>query len=113
MFLTYKQNINNKLYAQSFLEVRIYSEEYRIGAPITIVLDGNRWNDGRITLVKKKPASDLDEIECLLAFGIGKEETLRLLAKIYGTQMPQHLLMSILVISQTERKQVKQEKLFS
>jgi hypothetical protein len=100
MDLTYQKNINGKLYQYSFLEVRLYNENYKDRMLLTILLDGKRWGTGIVKQHVKKFAMQLTESECLLAFNLSHVETIKMLGRIYKTSMPNQLMLSVFIVEQ-------------
>lgn len=102
MQLIYKQNPNYKLYAGTFIEIRQSGIEQRQYAPVDIVVDGKPFNTGRIERIVTKQAKDITDTEALLAFGVGYDEALSLLGKIYRTPYPHLMNVDVMIITQDQ-----------
>jgi hypothetical protein len=117
MQLVYKTNLANKLYAQSFVEIRQSGIQAREGQYVNIILDGKPFNTGSIRALHTKVARELTESECYLAFGISKDEAIKLVRRIYNNQFAEMMNVDVMVVVQDldnlQRKfQTTQSELF-
>jgi hypothetical protein len=100
MQLIFKKNPNNKLYSETFLEIRQSSVETRSGANVDIILNSTIFNTGIIRTITTKVVRDLTEEECWMAFAMSKFDASRLLGNIYRTMYPDLMNVDIMIIQQ-------------
>lgn len=100
MQLIFKRNPNNKLYSETFLEIRQSSIETRVGANVNIILNSTIFNTGTLRAITIKVVRDLTEEECWLAFSMNKFDAQRLLGNIYRTMYPELMNVDVMIIQQ-------------
>jgi hypothetical protein len=118
MQLIFKRNPNNKLYSETFLEIRQSSVQTRAGANVDIILNSTIFNTGIIRTITTKVVRDLTDDECWMAFSMNKFDASKLLGNIYRTMYPELMNVDVMTIQQDATRlqtklQSQQSSLFS
>lgn len=105
--LNFKTNWNNKLNCKVFSTIRpqIPEKNYKLDKKYEIYLNKEFKGIAKIILLENYHISFLTDIECLLDTGYKKDETLKIIEKMYDGQYQYFEYIILKYLSQVDEKQ--------